>query len=59
MVKKHIVDLLTIPIYREMTQVFYVDRCMVKWVGLILYEHSEQMKENEGNKDQDLCTCFH
>ena len=52
MMKKHTVDLSTIPFYREMAQVLYVDRCMVKWVGLILSEHSEQMKENEANKDE-------
>lgn len=51
--KKHTVDLSTIPIYREMTQALYVDRCMVKWMGLILSEHSEQMKESEGQKDED------
>lgn len=50
---EHTVDLLSIPFYRQMIQVLYVDRCMVKWAGLLLSEHSEQMKDREGNSDGD------
>ena len=34
------IDLLSIPIYQQMARVIYVDRCMVKWAGMILSEHS-------------------
>ena len=42
---------LSIPIYQQMARVIYVDRCMVKWAGMILSEHSEQMKDQEGYND--------
>jgi len=31
-----------------MVRVFYVDRGMVKWAGMLLSEHSEQLKVQEG-----------
>ncbi len=48
---EHTIDLLSIPIYQQMIRIFYVDRCMVKWAGMLLSEHNEQMKENEGESD--------
>ncbi|HML35594.1 hypothetical protein [Sporomusa sphaeroides] len=48
---KHTIDLLSIPIYQQMARMVYVDRCMVKWAGMLLSEHSEQLKENEGQSD--------
>ena len=42
------VDLLQIPLYQEMVRVFYVDRGIVKWAGMLLSEHSEQLKVQEG-----------
>jgi hypothetical protein len=47
------IDLLSIPVYQQMDQVAYFDRCMVKWAGMLLSEHNEQMKEQEGNHDGD------
>ena len=47
------IDLLSIPIYQQMARVVYFDRCMVKWAGMLLSEHNEQMKEQEGNSDGD------
>ena len=47
----HTIDLLSIPIYQQMVRIFYVDRCMVKWAGMLLSEHSEQMKEKADNRD--------
>ncbi len=32
------------PIFQQMAQVIYFDRCMVKWAGMLLSEHNEQMK---------------
>ncbi len=48
---EHTVDLLSIPIYQQMARIAYVDRCMVKWAGMFLSEHNEQMKEKEGKSD--------
>lgn len=48
---EHTIDLLSIPIYRQMIRIFYVDRSMVKWAGMLLSEHNEQIKENEGKSD--------
>ena len=48
---KHTIDLLSIPIYQQMTRIVYVDRCMVKWAGMLLSDHNEQMKEQEGKSD--------
>lgn len=48
---EHTIDLLSIPIYQQMARTLYVDRCMVKWAGMLLSEHNEQMKENEGKSD--------
>ena len=48
---EHTIDLLSIPFYQQMVRVVYVDRCMVKWAGMLLSEHSEQMKDNEGHND--------
>jgi len=31
---EHTIDLLGIPIYKQMIRIFYVDRCMVKWEGI-------------------------
>ena len=47
----HTIDLLSIPIYRQMARIVYVDRCMVKWAGMLLSEHNEQMKEKEDKSD--------
>ena len=44
-------DLLSIPIYQQMAQIVYFDRCMVKWAGMLLSEHNEQMKDQEGHSD--------
>lgn len=48
---EHTIDLLSIPIYRQMARIVYVDRCMVKWAGMLLSEHNEQMKEKEDKND--------
>ncbi|SFM26625.1 hypothetical protein SAMN04490355_10638 [Pelosinus propionicus DSM 13327] len=48
---EYTIDLLSIPIYQQMARIVYFDRCMVKWVGMLLSEHNEQMKEKEGNSD--------
>ena len=48
---EHTIDLLSIPIYQQMIRIVYVDRCMVKWTGMLLSEHNEQMKEKEGKSD--------
>ena len=45
------IDLLSIPIYQQMAQIAYFDRCMVKWAWMLLSEHNEQMKEQEGQSD--------
>ena len=45
------IDLLSIPIYRQMVRIVYFDRCMVKWAGMLLSEHNEQMKDQEGQSD--------
>ena len=45
------IDLLSIPIYQQMDRVVYFDRCMVKWAGMLLSEHNEQMKDQEGQSD--------
>ena len=45
------IDLLSIPIYQQMAQVVYIDRCMIKWAGMLFSEHSEQMKDQEGYSD--------
>ena len=50
---EHTIDLLNIPIYQQMARILYVDRCMVKWAGMLLYEHNEQMKEQESKSDGD------
>ena len=46
--QEHTVDLMTIPFYQQMAQVFYVDRGMVKWAGMLLSEHNEQMRDDDG-----------
>ena len=48
---EHTIDLSSIPIYQQMDRVIYFDRCMVKWAGLLLSEHNEQMKAQEGHSD--------
>lgn len=48
---EHTIDLLSIPIYQQMARIVYVDRCMVKWAGMLLSEHNEQMKDQEGQSD--------
>lgn len=48
---EHIIDLLSISVYQQMVRVDYVDRCMVKWAGMLLSEHNEQMKDQEGRSD--------
>ncbi|XEQ97797.1 hypothetical protein SPX_26610 [Sporomusa paucivorans] len=48
---EHTIDLLSIPIYQKVIRMFYVDQCRVKWAGMLLSEHNEQMKENEGESD--------
>lgn len=48
---KHTIDLLSIPIYQQMARIVYVDRCMVKWAGMLLSEHNEQLKEKEDKSD--------
>lgn len=48
---EHTIDLLEIPIYQQMIRVLYVDRCMVKWAGMLLSEHNEQLREQEGRND--------
>ena len=45
------IDLLSIPIYQQMARVIYFDRGMVKWAGMLLSEHNEQMKDQEGHSD--------
>ena len=49
--ERHTIDLLSIPIYQQMARVVYFDRCMVKWAGMLLSEHNEQMKDQEGQSD--------
>lgn len=46
--QEHTVDLMTIPFYQQMAQVFYVDRGMMKWAGMLLSEHNEQMRDEDG-----------
>ena len=48
---EHTIDLLSIPVYQQMARIVYVDRCMIKWAGMLLSEHNEQMKDQEGNSD--------
>ena len=48
---EHTIDLLSIPIYQQMIRVAYFDRCMVKWAGMLLSEHNEKMKDQEGKGD--------
>ena len=48
---KHTIDLLSIPVFQQMVRVVYIDRCMVKWAGMLLSEHSEQMKDSKGQSD--------
>jgi len=50
---EHTIDLLSILIYQQMDRVVYCDRCMVKWAGMLLSEHNEQMKDQEGHSDGD------
>ena len=50
---EHTIDLLSIPIYQQMVQIVYCDRCMVKLAGMLLSEHNEQIKDQEGNSDGD------
>ena len=45
------IDLLSNHIYQQMVQIVYFDRCMVKWAGMLLSEHNEQMKDQEGYSD--------
>ena len=45
--EERFVDLTTIPCYQQMVQVFYVDRCMAKWAGMLLSEHNEQLKSDQ------------
>lgn len=45
--EERFVDLTTMPCYQQMVQVFYVDRCMAKWAGMLLSEHNEQLKSDE------------
>ncbi len=47
----HTIDLLSIPIYQQMARIFYVDQCMVKWAGMLLSEHNEQMREQESKSN--------
>ena len=46
--QEHTVDLTTIPFYQQMAQVFYVDRGMMKWAGMLLSEHNEQLRDEDG-----------
>ena len=48
---EHTIDLLSIPIYQQMARIVYFGRCMVKWAGMLLSEHNEQMKEKESKSD--------
>ncbi|MEG6586302.1 hypothetical protein [Dendrosporobacter sp. 1207_IL3150] len=48
---EHTIDLLSIPVFQQMIRVVYVDRCMIKWAGMLLSEHNEQMKDQEGCSD--------
>ena len=48
--QEHTVDLMTISFYQQMAQVFYVDRGMMKWAGMLLSEHNEQMKDEDGTR---------
>ena len=48
--QEHTVDLLTIPCFQQMAQVFYVDRGMMKWAGMLPSEHNEQMKDEDGTR---------
>ncbi len=45
------IDLLSIPIYQQMARILYVDRCMIKWAGMLLSEHNEQIKDQEGRSN--------
>ena len=46
--QEHTVDLMTISFYQQMTQVFYVDRGMMNWAGMLLSEHNETMRDEDG-----------
>ena len=48
--QEHTVDLMTIPFYQQMAQVFYVDRAMMKWAGMLLSELNEQMRDEDGSR---------
>ena len=39
---EHTIDLLSIPIYQQMARIVYVDRCMVKWAGMLLSELADE-----------------
>ncbi len=49
--REHTIDLLSISIYQQMARIVYADRCMIKWAGMLLSEHNEQIKEKEGKSD--------
>lgn len=46
--QENIVDLMTIPCFQQMAQVFYIDRGMMKWAGMLLSEHNEQIRDEDG-----------
>ena len=48
--QEHTVDLMAIPFYQQMARVFYVDRGMMKWAGMLLSEHNEQMRDEDGSR---------
>ena len=48
--QEHTVDLMTLPCFQQMAQVIYVDRGMMKWAGMLLSEHNEQMRDDDGTR---------
>lgn len=48
--QEHTVYLMTIPFYQQMALVCYVDRGVMKWAGMLLSEHNEQMRDEDGTR---------
>ena len=48
---EHTINLLSIPIYQQMARMVYADRCMVKWAGMLLSEHNEQLRDQEKKQE--------
>ena len=56
---EHTIDLLSIPIYQQMTRAIYFDRCMVKWAGMLEYfvANAQRIRENCAGISLKLSSC--